>query len=159
MMPQLDFATFPSQLFWLAVNFALLYWLMAKVALPGIAKILQSRVASMDADLSVAAKFKAEAENIMAQYDKSIQDAKARARYLIQQASGEIQFQQEKQLSALDEKLEARLAEAQKRLSASKAKVLAEIKPLSAELAQTMVQKLLDEVLNHGGEFNARKIG
>ncbi len=157
MMPQLDFATFPSQLFWLAVNFALLYWLMTKIALPRVGNILQSRAAAIKADLAGAAKLKAEAENILLNYDKTLAEAKNRARYLIKQATDDIQFEQTKQMAALEKKLESRMMESQNKLHAAKTKVLQEIKPLSAELADVMVKKLLHQILDNGDDKQIMK--
>ena len=42
-MPQLDLSTFPSQLFWLAVVFIVLYVLMARLGLPKIGTVLAER--------------------------------------------------------------------------------------------------------------------
>jgi len=41
-MPQLDLSTFPSQIFWLAVFFVVLYLLMAKLAIPRIERVIDS---------------------------------------------------------------------------------------------------------------------
>ncbi|TAH36058.1 MAG: hypothetical protein EYC62_02865 [Alphaproteobacteria bacterium] len=154
MMPQLDLATYPSQLFWLAVNFALLYWLMAKLALPRIGQILDARAAAIKADLDNAAKLKAEAENIILNHDKNIADAKNRARYLVKQAHDEIAFERDKQLNALDKKLEARVADAEARMNTAKGKMLQQVNPLSEELANLMVQKLLGKTQTNG-DYNA----
>lgn len=150
MMPQLDLATYPSQLFWLAVNFALLYWLMAKLALPRIGQILEARAASIKADLDNAAKLKSEAENILLNHDKNIAEAKNRARFLIKQAHDEIAFERDKQIAALDKKLDARVSDAEAKMNAAKAKTLQQINPLSEELANLMVQKLLGKTQTNG---------
>ena len=42
-MPQFDFGTFPSQIFWLIVCFAALYFLLAKTVLPKIGAVLEDR--------------------------------------------------------------------------------------------------------------------
>ena len=42
-LPQLDFTTFPSQIFWLAVATFVLFQLMNRVALPRIASVLEER--------------------------------------------------------------------------------------------------------------------
>lgn len=153
MMPQLDFATFPSQLFWLAVNFALLYVLMAKFALPRIGQILQTRAAAIKSDLDAAQNLRSESESILAAYDRAITDAKNRARYLIKQAQDEITFETEKQLAASEQKLAARLRDAEQKMQAAKTKLLADIKPMSNELADMMVQKLLQGMNDNGADM------
>ena len=44
-MPQLDPATFPTQLFWLAVVFVVLLILMARVGLPRVREVVETRAA------------------------------------------------------------------------------------------------------------------
>ena len=42
-MPQMEFADYVPQIVWLVVAFATLYFLMAKLALPRITDILETR--------------------------------------------------------------------------------------------------------------------
>ncbi|MEX0645816.1 MAG: hypothetical protein WD076_10925, partial [Parvularculaceae bacterium] len=42
-LPQLDLSTWPSQLFWLAIFFSGLYWLMASYFLPRIGGTIEDR--------------------------------------------------------------------------------------------------------------------
>ena len=55
-MPQLDFATFPPQLFWLAITFIVLYVLMAWVGLPRVGGVIAARRNRIDGDLEKAAQ-------------------------------------------------------------------------------------------------------
>jgi len=52
--PPFDPSTFPSQLFWFALIFILLYVLMSRVALPRIGTILEDRRKQIDSDLADA---------------------------------------------------------------------------------------------------------
>ena len=61
-MPQLDFATFASQIFWLVVTFGVLYLIMARSALPVIREVLQTRQTRIFEDLRKAEKLKEEAQ-------------------------------------------------------------------------------------------------
>ena len=63
--PPFDKSTFPSQLIWLSVTFVLLYVLMAKMALPRIASILQERRKRVDDDLSEAQRFKEQSDAVI----------------------------------------------------------------------------------------------
>ena len=42
-LPQLDLATYSSQVFWLIISFVVLYFLVAKLAMPRIAEVLEER--------------------------------------------------------------------------------------------------------------------
>ena len=49
--PPFDVATFAGQLFWLAITFAALYWLMSTIALPRVGAILEERASTIARDL------------------------------------------------------------------------------------------------------------
>src|SRR5690606_13456906 len=78
-MPQLDISTAPSQLFWLAVTFALLYWLLSRKALPRVTDILEARQGRIAADLDRAAEIRADAEQALERYEQMLQEAHASA--------------------------------------------------------------------------------
>ena len=61
-LPQLDASKYPSMVIWLAISFAVLYVLMAKVTLPRIAQVLEKRQDRIDDNLEKATGLKAEAE-------------------------------------------------------------------------------------------------
>ncbi|HJO87371.1 MAG TPA: F0F1 ATP synthase subunit B', partial [Rhodospirillales bacterium] len=53
-MPQFDVTTFLPQIIWLVISYLVLYFLMAKVALPKIGGILEERQARIDDNLDAA---------------------------------------------------------------------------------------------------------
>ena len=53
-MPQLDFSTFPNQIFWLVLTLVVLYFILNRVALPRISGILHDRQRIIQADLNRA---------------------------------------------------------------------------------------------------------
>ena len=78
-MPQLESATFISQIVWLAVTFLALYVVMARIALPRIGEVLEARQDRIAHDLDTAASLKAEAEAALAAYETSIAEARISA--------------------------------------------------------------------------------
>jgi len=42
-LPQLDFATYDSQIFWLIITFSILYFSISKVFLPNIVNLIKNR--------------------------------------------------------------------------------------------------------------------
>jgi len=53
-MPQFDPSTYASQLFWLAVMFVALYWIVSKIAVPRIGEVLEQRARVIQDDLDRA---------------------------------------------------------------------------------------------------------
>ena len=82
-MPQLDISTFTPQLFWLAIWFVILYLLMAKLALPRVNRLIETRRQRREGDLARAAQLKADAEAASAAYQKALAEARAQAQALL----------------------------------------------------------------------------
>ena len=61
-MPQLDFSTFPNQIFWLVVTLIVIYFLMSRIALPRIASVLAERHGAIQNDLDKAEEMKVKAQ-------------------------------------------------------------------------------------------------
>ena len=79
---------YPSQLVWLTISFALLYVLMAKVALPRIGSILAERSRVIGDDLAAAERLKERSNAAHAAYEKALADARARAQGLAERDAG-----------------------------------------------------------------------
>ena len=79
-MPQLDqIWSYPSQVFWLVVSFAVLYYVLSRIALPKVSDLLQERQERIDADLEKAENLKKEAETVLAAYEAAMADARGKA--------------------------------------------------------------------------------
>lgn len=63
-MPQFDFSTYSSQIFWFGLCFAVLYWFLAVKILPRIADIIASRKSVIDKDVADFDKLEAEIAEI-----------------------------------------------------------------------------------------------
>ena len=86
-MPQLDVSTFVPQLVWLAITFVVLYLLMAKFGLPRVNGAIEARRHRLDDDLARAAQLKAEAEAVLAAYQKTLAEARAEAQATIRETT------------------------------------------------------------------------
>ncbi len=73
--PPCDPTHFASNLFWLALTFAMLYWLMSKVALPRLGSVLEERADTIGRDLDQAAEMQGKAEDMAQAYEKAVAEA------------------------------------------------------------------------------------
>ena len=76
-LPQLDIATWPSQLFWLVVLFGAGYLVMAKIVTPRIGAVLEERRQTVDGDLEKARAASADAAKIRADYESDLEKARS----------------------------------------------------------------------------------
>jgi F-type H+-transporting ATPase subunit b len=149
-MPQLDFSTFPSQIFWLAVIFVLLYLLMARVALPRVSAMIDARKARIEGDLERAGQMKAEAEAVMAAYERSLADARAQAQATLKEAMERFAAQAAEHQRKAAEALGAETTAAEKRIAAAKAEALAGLRAVAIDVARTATRKLVGVDVDEG---------
>ena len=119
-LPQLDIATYSSQIFWLIVSFVVLYFLVAKLAMPRIAEVLEERQERIEDDLDKAETLKKEAYQVRVEYEKALSAAREKAQDATLHAKEEIAKRSAKAESAAQVKVTVMLEEAEKRIAASK---------------------------------------
>lgn len=141
-MPQLDVSTFLPQIVWLAISFVLLYVLMAKVALPRVAEVMDERKRRLDHDLEEAARLKRETESAIAEYEAALSAARAKA----QAIGGEVRARLAADAAAERARVEADIADrtkaAEASITAKKDAALASISTVAGEAARDIVAKL-----------------
>jgi F-type H+-transporting ATPase subunit b len=70
---------FAPQMVWLVISFIALYLLMARVALPRVADVLETRHGRIADDLDQAAQLKSQAETVIAEYEAALAEVEALA--------------------------------------------------------------------------------
>ena len=141
-MPQLEIATFAPQIIWLFITFLAMYFLMAKVALPRIAQVLDERQTRIDDNLEKAAALKAEAEAAAAAYESSLAQARSKAQEEVKAVLDAANAEQAKRQDELSAKLNKELDAAEARIAQAKDKALANIKEVAGDVAKATVDKL-----------------
>lgn len=141
-LPQLNPATFPTQIFWLALTFITLYYLLSKKALPRVAEVLEERQERISRDLSKAASLKEEAEAVMAQVDKSLAGARSEAQAVIAQVAAEIDANNQARQAKLNADITERLRTAEANIAAAKEQALANVRSVAADIARDVAGRL-----------------
>lgn len=115
-MPQLDFSTFPNQIFWLVVTMLVLYWVLSRIALPRIAAVLSDRQGAITGDLMAAEEFKQKAKEAEAAYDAALVEARTEAQKIVAANKAEMQKQLDAAIAEADAEIAARTVESEKRI-------------------------------------------
>jgi F-type H+-transporting ATPase subunit b len=149
-MPQFDPNVWPTQLFWLAVIFAILVFIMAKYALPPIATMLEEREVRIEDRLRKAEHLKHDAEDAAAAYDKMIADARAEAQALARKVTDEAQQEASKRHAELAEKLHQQVEAAEARIAKARDEAIAGLKDVATDLVGDIVQRLVGETFDRG---------
>ena len=109
-MPQLDEAFYPSQLFWLAVTFALLYFVLAALILPRIERIQSARKDATLGRRQQAEQATLRAETALQNYENKLTEhknhAQAQGQELRQQTDAQLKKQRDMSKNHLDGKIE-----------------------------------------------------
>jgi F-type H+-transporting ATPase subunit b len=152
-MPQLDVSTFASQIFWLIVCFAALYVLMAKLAIPRIESVVEGRRLRIEGDLEKAAQMKAEAEAVIAAYEKALSDARHQAQLTMKETTDRlsaIAAERQRQANAV---IAERTSAAEHSIAAAKAAAMADLRGLAVDVARAAASRLI------GGDIDDAKAG
>jgi F-type H+-transporting ATPase subunit b len=140
--PPFDIALFSSQVIWFALTFGALYLIMSRVALPRVAAVLEKRAATAKADLDAAAVASEEAEAARESAEKGAAAARTKARDMIEAMRAETLAEFAKEQA----KVEAALAEkgviAEKRIAETRAKAMADVGPIAAELSRDIAARV-----------------
>jgi F-type H+-transporting ATPase subunit b len=141
-MPQLDITTWPSQLIWLAITFAALYYVISQVAMPRTGGVIAKRKATIDGDLANAQRLKAEAEKALQAYEAALAEARARALAITQENRNALAAELSEEKAKLDKILGVKIGDADKAIAAAKARALADVQGMAAEIAGSIVTEL-----------------
>jgi len=154
-LPQMDVSTYPSQLFWLFISFALLYWLMDKVFLPRLGGIIEERRNRIADDYDKASEFKREAEEAEEAYRKALADARAKAASIAAETRASLDEEIAGMQSEMDEKLNQQITAAEARISEMQAAAEAKVSEAAVETTKAVVQLLIDEQPDDAAVKNA----
>lgn len=141
-MPQFDPTSFPSQLFWLAVCFGVLYLLMSKIALPRISDVVVERQRRVDDDLERATELKAQSEAAIQAYEKALNDARAQAHEVLKAAHAEIDKLVLNRGKEVADRLAVEVRAGEERIAKAKQLAVGQVREIAADAALAAVAKL-----------------
>jgi F-type H+-transporting ATPase subunit b len=150
-LPQLDFSTFPNQIFWLVVTLVVIYLILTRVALPRIATVLAERQGTITNDIAAAEELKLKAQEAEATYQKALAEARSEAQNISAAARAEIQAELDVAMAKANAEIAARSSESEARIAEIRDGAMDAVKEVARDTAKEVVAAL-------GGKADARSV-
>jgi len=150
-MPQLDFSTFPNQIFWLVVTLVVIYFILSRIALPRIGAVLAERKGTMTNDLAAAEELKQKAVAAEQAYNDALARARVEAAKIVAEARAEIQKDLDKATAKADAEIAAKASESEKRIAEIRAGAVEAVTAVAKDTAKELVSAL-------GGKADAASV-
>ena len=149
-MPQLDFSTFPNQIFWLVVTMVALYYIVSRVAVPRIGGVIEDRHEVISNDLETAAELRHKAELAEEAYNRALAEARAEAQRIAAETKAEIQKELAAATAKADAEIAARAAESETRIAEVRESATQSVGEVARDTALAVVDALMPEAADEG---------
>lgn len=143
-LPQLDFNTYPSLVFWSVVSLIIGYILMKYLVTPNIKSILNNRETNIQNDLVKAKTSSQETEKIKENIINSQTELKSRSQLIVNQALSETKQNIEKKEKDINQKLNEKVVQAEKQIMETQKLVIKEVINNAEEITAKVIQNLTD---------------
>src|SRR5262245_5129237 len=154
-MPQLDVNAWLPQLFWLAVTFLVLYFIISKVVIPRTGGVIAGRQNQIDNDLASAQRFKSDTDKAVAEYEKALAAARERAHVIAQETRDKLNGEVDTARAKLEGELTGKIAAAEKAIQATRSQAMASVSDLAADIAADIVSRLTGTSVTKADAANA----
>ncbi|MBP0482363.1 F0F1 ATP synthase subunit B' [Sagittula salina] len=141
-MPQLCGDWIGNQVFWLIITLVVIYFILARVALPRIASVLAERQGTITNDIAAAEELKAKAQDAEAAYEKALADARAEAQTIAQKTRDVIKADLDVEMAKADAQIAAKAAESEQAIAGIRDSALANVEVVAKDTAAAIVAAL-----------------
>lgn len=141
-----------NELIWGSVGFLVVFGLLAWKGYPAIKKTMNDRTEKIRADIEGAEAAKAEADQLVAQYNAQLADARNEAARIVEEARQDAESVRAERIAAIDGEIAEMRQRAAADVESSKAQALSdlrgEITALALGAAERVVERNLDDDTN-----------
>jgi F-type H+-transporting ATPase subunit b len=142
LFPPFDASAFASHLFWLAITFGLLYFLVNRLVVPKVGGIIEDRRDRIASDLGEASRLSRETDEVVAAYEAELHAARQKAYAIAQERRDEIKAEQARQQAETEAALADRIAEAERQIVARRDAALADVDAIAREAVRAIAERL-----------------
>ena len=137
--------SYASQLIWFAIAFGLLYYVMSRIALPRVAAVMETRSQRISSDLAEAERLRAESEAAGAAYEKSLNDARTKAKAIAQEMREGLTAEAETRRKTLEAEWHDRLAASEATIRTRTTEAMQNVRGIAADTAIVIVERLIGQ--------------
>lgn len=141
-LPQFDFTTYPSQIFWTLLGFTVFYFVFSKKILPKMGEVILARRQRIESDLQQAQDIKEAIEAVRLEYEASLLEAKQKASDLIKSAQDNARKDSEKAYDEFKQLSQQKIEEIEAKAEKEQARILAELESSMSDLTLEIVNKV-----------------
>lgn len=151
-MPQLNFETFPNQIFWLVLALVAIYFVLSRIALPRIGAVLAERQGTITNDIAAAEELKQKTGEAEKTYEKSLADARSEAHAIVEKNKAELQAEIDAAMDRADAEISAQTGESQRRIEQIRANAMSNVEQVAKDVARSVVEAM-------GGTADPSQVG
>lgn len=140
--PPFQAESFAGQLIWFAIAFGLLYYLMAKIALPKIGAVLHDRAQRIAKDLDEAQAMRNQAEEAGEAYEASLAQARDKAKGIAQEMRDKLTAESDARRKELEGELATKLAAAEATIAEGTKAAMANVRTIAGDAAGAIIERL-----------------
>ncbi len=146
-LPQFEFEYWGGQIVWLLLIFAVLYFLLSRVFVPRLRKVIDLRASTIAAAVEQARKVQEETEVQAAAAEAEVAEARAQAHRTAAEAKARITEEANKRQATEEARLNERLAEAEARIREMRDRAMGNVGSIAGDTARAMTEKLTGEAV------------
>lgn len=147
-MALFDTTFLASQLFWTALSFLILLGVMWKYVVPAIAAVLDERALRVRMDLEKAEAMRADAHEVLEQYQANLAQAKAEAAQLLAAARAQGDELLAQRMAQLERELQRKAVEAEAAIDAARAQAQAQLQAQMADMVVAATRQVLHNTVD-----------
>ena len=156
-LPQLDFNTYPSLIFWSIVSLTLLYLIMSLLVAPKITSTLNNREQHIQNDLIKAKSLKTESDKILEELNAHLEKTKIDSKLLIEKTLSETYVLLEQSKTKASKEISVNTENSLLKIEKTKKEVNKDLKKNIYEISELIITKLLGLKLNKSKLSNILK--
>jgi len=140
--PPFDTTTFPSQFFWLALTFGLMFVVLWRLTGPRINAAITNRRGAINGAIAEAAKARAESQAAQAGYESALAAARGRANALAEETRQSLNAEIAKAKAEADAQAAKSMHDADTRIAATRETAKAAVATAARDAAIAIVERL-----------------